>query len=110
MGRAGRVLLELGRAELSLSLSSPEPSLQLSFFLALVKPPKSANLIEGLDADQISRSVGEIRRSLATLAVSREGGGGDGEGLLQEVALIGELLLPSARLARALGLNSDKTM
>ena len=25
------------------------------------------------------------RRSLATLAVSREGGGGEGEGLLQEV-------------------------
>ena len=52
MGRAGRVLLELGRAELSLSLSSPEPSLQLSFFLALVKRPNSANLIEGLDADR----------------------------------------------------------
>ena len=36
MGRAVKVLLELGRAELSLSLSSPEPSLQLSFLLALV--------------------------------------------------------------------------
>ena len=57
MGRAGRVLLELGRAELSLSLSSPEPSLQLSFLLALVKRPNSANLIEGLDADQISIRV-----------------------------------------------------
>ena len=105
MGRAGRVLLELGRAETSLSLPSPEPSLQPSLLLSLVMRPNAANLIEGLDADQISRSVGEIRfvifpgrefsslviivflirRSLATLAVSREGGGGEGEGLLQEV-------------------------
>ena len=35
------------------------------------------------------------RRSLATLAVSREGGGGEGEGLLQEVyqnSLLPELI------------------
>ena len=61
MGRAGKVLLELGRAEASLSLPSPEPSLQPSLLLSLVMRPNAANLIEGLDADQISRSVGEIR-------------------------------------------------
>ena len=53
MGRAGRVLLELGRAELSLSLPSPKPSLQPSLLLSLVMRPNAVNLIEGL--------VGEIR-------------------------------------------------
>ena len=39
----------------------------------------------------------DTRRSLLRLAASREGGGGPGEGLVQEVALAGELLLLAAR-------------
>ena len=61
MGRAGRVLLELGRAEASLSLPSPEPSLQPSLLLSLVMRPSAANFLEGLDAEKISMIVGEIR-------------------------------------------------
>ena len=61
MGRAGKVLLELGKAEMSLSLPSPEPSLQPSLLLSLVMRPNAVTHLEGLDADKISRSVGEIR-------------------------------------------------
>ena len=39
----------------------------------------------------------DTRRSLLRLAASREGGGGPGEGLVQGVALAGELLLLAAR-------------
>ena len=61
MGRAGKVLLELGKAEMGLSLPSPEPSLQPSLLLSLVMRPNAVTHLEGLDADKISRSVGEIR-------------------------------------------------
>ena len=61
MGRAGKVLLELGKAEMGLSLPSPEPSLQPSILLSLVMRPNAVTHLEGLDADKISRSVGEIR-------------------------------------------------
>ena len=61
MGRAGKVLLEFGKAEMSLSLPSPEPSLQPSLLLSLVMRPNAVTHLEGLDADKISRSVGEIR-------------------------------------------------
>ena len=48
MGRAGKVLLELGKAEMSLSLPSPEPSLQPSLLLSLVP----------VMSDHSARSVG----------------------------------------------------
>ena len=52
--------------------------------------------------------IQDIRRNLTRLQASREGGGGLGEGLIQEIALSGELLLLSARLTRGLHLSADR--
>ena len=99
-GAAGRVLLELGEAEARLAPPTALPSLQPSLLLSLVMRPSGAAELAGIGAEEISRVVGELRRSLATLSSSREGGGGPGEGMIQEVIIcsVGTLCHPQSSI------------
>ena len=110
-GSSGQLLLELGKCEESVELPKPDNIniLQSSLPLSTIMRPDGVDL-ENTDQDQLGKVIQEVRRSLAKLQVSREGGGGVGEGLIQEIALSGELLLLSARLARGLMLTQEKTV
>ena len=99
-GSSGQVLLELGNSEASVELprhgSGSANILGSSVLLSVVMRPDTVDL-EATTTDQLGRVVQEVRRSLARLQASREGGGGVGEGLIQEIATAGELLLLAAR-------------
>ena len=98
-GSSGQVLLDLGNNEASVELPSGLGSANIlgsTVLLSVVMRPDTVDL-EATTAEHLGRVVQEVRRSLARLQTSREGGGGPGEGLIQEIATAGELLLLAAR-------------
>ena len=112
-GSSGQIILDLGRAEACIESPKPlEPGtnvLQTSVLLNVIMRPNGVDL-ENTSADQLGKVIQEVRRNLTKLQVSREGGGGAGEGIIQEIALSGELLLLAARLARGLILTEEKSV
>jgi len=110
-GSSGSVLLELGKCEASVELpvhsSAKGNILQSSLLLSTIMRPDGVDL-ENTSPEQLGKIIQDIRRNLTRLQASREGGGGLGEGLIQEIALSGELLLLSARLTRGLHLSADR--
>ena len=111
LGSSGQVVLDLGRLEASVELPDLQQgnSLQSSLLLTAIMRPNSLEL-ERTSAASLGQVIQEVRKCLARLQQSREGGGGPGEGLLQEITLSGELLLLAARLTRGLILTSDRTV
>ena len=98
-GSSGQVLLDLGNNEASVELPSGQGSANIlgsTVLLSAVMRPDTVDL-EATSTEHLGRVVQEVRRSLARLQTSREGGGGPGEGLIQEIATAGELLLLAAR-------------
>ena len=98
-GSSGKVLLDLGNNEASVEIPSGLGSSNIlgsSVLLSVVMRPDTVDL-DNTSSEHLGRVVQEIRRALARLQVSREGGGGAGEGLIQEIATAGELLLLAAR-------------
>merc|ERR1711892_55319 len=112
-GNSGQIVLDLGRSESCVESPKPlEPGtnvLQTSLLLNVIMRPNGVDL-ENTSADQLGKVIQEVRRNLTKLQVSREGGGGAGEGIIQEIALSDELLLLAARLARGLTLTEEKTV
>ena len=112
-GSSGQIMLDLGRLEASIQSPIPvEPGtnvLQTSVLLNVIMRPNSVDF-ENTSADQLGKVIQEVRRNLTKLQVSREGGGGSGEGVIQEIALSGELLLLASRLARALILTEERNI
>ena len=112
-GNSGQIVLDLGRSESCVESPKPlEPGtnvLQTSLLLNVIMRPNGVDL-ENTSADQLGKVIQELRRNLTKLQVSREGGGGSGEGIIQEIALSGELLLLSARLARGLILTEERNV
>ena len=112
-GSSGQIILDLGRSESC--VESPEPLepgtnvLQTSVLLNVIMRPNGVDL-ENTSADQLGKVIQEVRRNLTKLQVSREGGGGSGEGIIQEIALSGELLLLATRLARGLILTEENNI
>jgi len=110
-GSSGNVLLELGKCEASVELPVHSTTkgniLQSSLLLSTIMRPDGVDL-ENTSSEQLGKIIQDIRRNLTRLQTSREGGGGLGEGLIQEIALSGELLLLSARLTRGLLLSVDR--
>jgi len=111
-GSSGQIVLDLGRSEAC--IESPKPLeaghvLQTSLLLNVIMRPNGIDL-ENTSADQLGKVIQELRRNLTKLQVSREGGGGSGEGIIQEIALSGDLLLLAARLARGLILTEEKSI
>lgn len=101
-GSSGQVLLDLGNNEASVELPSGQGSANIlgsTVLLSAVMRPDTVDL-EATSTEHLGRVVQEVRRSLARLQTSREGGGGPGEGLIQEIATAGELLLLAARSVR----------
>jgi len=104
-GNAGKALLDLGRAESC--IVSPAPleaganSLQTTVLLNLMMRPHSVDL-EDVSLEQLGLVIQSVRKCLSILQSCREGGGGLGEGMLQEVCLTGELVLLLCRLARGM--------
>ena len=111
LGSSGQVVLDLGRLEDSVQLPGLQQgnSLQSSLLLTAIMRPNSLDL-ERTSAAGLGQVIQEVRKCLARLQQSREGGGGAGEGLLQEITLSGELLLLAARLTRALILTEERTV
>ena len=111
LGTSGQVVLDLGRLEETLHLPGLNTgnSLQSSLLLTAIIRPNSLDL-DNTTAASLGTVIQEARKCLTRLQQSREGGGGPGEALLQEIALSGELLLLSARLARGLILTEDRTV
>ena len=118
-GSSGAVLLELGGAEAAVEVEG-DSGLASSLLLSTLLRPDTVDLEAATTAETLGRCIQvskhyyqhtiyaistqylhicgqDTRRSLLRLAASREGGGGPGEGLVQEVALAGELLLLAAR-------------
>ena len=112
-GSSGQVLLDLGRCESRVELPSGGVSsvsgLQSSLLLSSIMRPDTVDL-SNTEPEQVGRVIQESRRCLTRLQVSREGGGGVEEGLVQEITLAGELLLLSARLTRGLLLSDEKSV
>eukprot|EP00092_Neocalanus_flemingeri_P008333 GFUD01008985.1.p1 GENE.GFUD01008985.1~~GFUD01008985.1.p1 ORF type:complete len:881 (-),score=182.76 GFUD01008985.1:190-2832(-) len=112
-GNSGQIILDLGRSEACVESPKPlEPGsnvLQTSLLLNVIMRPNGVDL-ENTSADQLGKVIQELRRNLTKLQVSREGGGGSGEGIIQEIALSGELLLLAARLARGLILTEERNI
>ena len=112
-GSSGQVLLDLGRCESRVELPSGGVSsvsgLQSSLLLSSIMRPDTVDL-SNTEPEQVGRVIQESRRCLTRLQVSREGGGGLEEGLVQEITLAGELLLLSARLTRGLLLSDEKSV
>ena len=112
-GTSGQIILDLGKSESC--IESPEPLepgtnvLQTSVLLNVIMRPNGVDF-ENTSADQLGKVIQEVRRNLTKLQVSREGGGGSGEGIIQEIALSGELLLLASRLARGLILTEEKNI
>jgi len=104
-GNAGKALLDLGRAESC--IVSPAPleaganSLQTTVLLNLMMRPHSVDL-EDVSLEQLGLVIQSVRKCLSILQSCREGGGGLGEGMVQEVCLTGELVLLLCRLARGM--------
>ena len=107
------MLLELGRCEASVELPRPDTGagnmLQSSLLLATITRADNVDL-DNTSSDQLGKVIQDIRRNLTKLQSSREGGGGVCEGMIQEIALSGELLLLSARLSRGLVLSQERNI
>ena len=112
-GSSGQIILDLGRSESCIESPVPiEPGtnvLQTSVLLNVIMRPNGIDW-ENTSADQLGKVIQEVRRNLTKLQISREGGGGSGEGLIQEIALSAELLLVAARLARGLILTEERNI
>ena len=111
LGTSGQVVLDLARLEETVQLPGLPGGngLQSSLLLTAIMRPNSLDL-DNTSAASLGTVIQEARKCLARLQQSREGGGGPGEGLLQEITLSGELLLLAARLARGLILTEDRTV
>ena len=108
---AGQVMLELGDAEMEAeSAASQSSKLQTSFLLSVILKGEASADLENRSAEELGVVIQTARRSLSRLQLVREGLGEEGEGLLQELVLGGELLLLAARLARSLLQTKGQTM